>query len=110
MFSNRDPGQARGTDEFFRLVDSYGLPLVTRSSARYRRSRSASGLAWPELRSEYDRLVLEDLQEFRPDICVLAGYMLIFSAEVCRRYPLLNLHPALPDGPIGTWQEVSPGN
>ena len=107
VFSNRDPGQAQGTDEFFRLVDSYGMPLVTRSSARYRRSRSASGLSWAELRPEYDRLVLEDLQEFRPDVCVLAGYMLIFSADVCRRYPLLNLHPALPDGPIGTWQEVT---
>jgi phosphoribosylglycinamide formyltransferase-1 len=25
---------------------------------------------------------------------------------MCRQYSLLNLHPALPDGPIGTWQEV----
>ena len=25
---------------------------------------------------------------------------------MCRHYPFLNLHPALPDGPIGTWQEV----
>ena len=33
--------------------------------------------------------------------------MLIFSGEMCRRFPLLNLHPALPDGPIGTWQEVT---
>ena len=106
VFSNRDPGQAQGSDEFFSLVSSYNLPLVTRSSARYRRSRSSSGLAWDELRPEYDRLVLEDLKDYRPDICVLAGYMLIFSGEVCNRFPLLNLHPALPDGPIGTWQSV----
>ena len=46
------------------------------------------------------------LNEYRPDVCVLAGYMLIASSELCRNYPLLNLHPALPDGPIGTWQEV----
>ena len=32
--------------------------------------------------------------------------MLILGGEMCRRYPFLNLHPALPDGPIGTWQEV----
>ena len=25
---------------------------------------------------------------------------------MCGRYPLLNLHPALPDGPTGAWQEV----
>ena len=107
VFSNRDRGQASGSDRFFQLVDSYNLPLVTRSSARYRRSRSSSGLSWEELRPEYDRQVLEALEEYRPDVCVLAGYMLICGGEMCRRYPLLNLHPALPDGPIGTWQEVT---
>ena len=107
VFSNRDRGQAQGSDQFLQLVDSYNLPLVTRSSARFRRSRSSSGLSWAELRPEYDRLVIEDLKDFQPDVCVLAGYMLIFSGEMCRRYPLLNLHPALPDGPIGAWQEVT---
>ena len=107
VFSNRDRGQAQGSDGFFQLVDSYNLALVTRSSARFRRSRSASGLSWAELRPEYDRLVIEDLKDFRPDVCVLAGYMLICSGQMCRRYPMLNLHPALPDGPIGTWQEVT---
>ena len=107
VFSNRDRGQAQGSDEFFQLVDSYNLPLVTRSSARFRRSRSSSGLSWAEMRPDYDRLVIKDLEGFQPDVCVLAGYMLICSGEMCRRYPLLNLHPALPDGPIGTWQEVT---
>ena len=106
VFSNRERGQAQGSDQFFQLVDSYNIPLVTRSSARYRRSRSSSALSWAELRPEYDRLVLEDLKDFGPDICVLAGYMLIWGAEMCRRYSMLNLHPALPDGPIGTWQNV----
>ena len=107
VFSNRVHGQAQGSDEFFELVSSYNLPLVTRSSAHYRRSRSSSGLTWTELRPEYDRLVLEDLADFRLDICVLAGYMLIWGGEMCRRYAMLNLHPALPDGPIGTWQSVT---
>ena len=106
VFSNRDRGQAQGSDDFFKLVDSYNLPLVTRSSAHYRRSRSSSGLSWANLRPGYDRLVIEDLKDFRPDICVLAGYMLIAGGEMCSRYSLLNLHPALPDGPIGTWQSV----
>ena len=107
VFSNRVHGQAQGSDEFFELVSSYNLPLVTRSSAHYRRSRSSSGLTWTELRPDYDRLVLEDLADFRPVICVLAGYMLIWGGEMCRRYAMLNLHPALPDGPIGTWQSVT---
>ena len=39
-------------------------------------------------------------------MCVLAGYMLIVGPEMCRRYTMLNLHPALPTGPVGAWQEV----
>ena len=108
VFSNRAPGEAEGSDEFFRLVESYGLPLLTRSSAEFRRSQPAAGRRppWAELRPEYDRQVLAAIADYRPDICVLAGYMLIVGGEMCRAYPLLNLHPALPDGPIGTWQEV----
>ena len=109
VFSNRAYGEAEGSDKFFKLVESYALPLVTCSSASFRRSRrSAAGsrVPWAKLRPEFDRLILESLKDYRPDICVLAGYMLIVGGEMCRRYPLLNLHPALPDGPIGTWQEV----
>ena len=109
VFSNRAPGEAEGSDEFFRLVEDCQLPLVTRSSARFRRSRRSrreANLTWARLRPEFDRLVMESLADYRPDVCVLAGYMLIVGGAMCRNYPLLNLHPALPDGPIGTWQEV----
>ncbi|MBI2288196.1 MAG: phosphoglycerate transporter, partial [Chloroflexi bacterium] len=42
----------------------------------------------------------------RPDLCVLAGYMLIVGKEMCQKYTMINLHPAAPGGPTGTWQEV----
>ncbi len=32
--------------------------------------------------------------------------MMWMDDETCREYDMLNLHPALPDGPKGTWQEV----
>jgi phosphoribosylglycinamide formyltransferase-1 len=32
--------------------------------------------------------------------------MLIGGAEMCQRYNMINLHPAAPGGPAGTWQEV----
>jgi folate-dependent phosphoribosylglycinamide formyltransferase PurN len=32
--------------------------------------------------------------------------MLIVGKEMCRRYNMINLHPAAPGGPAGTWQEV----
>lgn len=103
VFSNREPGEAEGSDEFFQLVRSYGLPLITHSSTKFRRRH---GGRLSDHRDEYDGEVMQLLADRKPDICVLAGYMLIVGGEMCWSYPLLNLHPALPDGPTGTWQEV----
>ena len=103
VFSNREPGEAEGSDEFFHLLRGCGLPLVTLSSAKF---RSARGGSFAKCREEYDREVLGLLEGYRPDIGVLAGYMLIVSSVMCRKYSLLNLHPALPNGPTGTWQDV----
>lgn len=104
VFSNRDQGEAEGSDRFFRQVHEYGIPLVTLSSHRFRRERG--GGPFSRHRYEFDREVLRRLEGHEPDICVLAGYMLIVDAALCRRYTMLNLHPALPGGPVGTWQEV----
>lgn len=106
VFSNRDWGEAVGSDQFFRLVQSYHIPLITRSAAAWRQAGRAAGRPWAAVRPDFDQSVIDAIAAYRPDICVLAGYMLIVGGEMCRRYPLLNLHPALPDGPIGTWQEV----
>ena len=103
VFSNREAGEAEGSDRYFSLVGSYGLPLIAASSTKFRRARKGR---FDEHREEYDVQVLDRLVPYNPDICVLAGYMLIVSGVMCAAYPLLNLHPALPDGPIGTWQEV----
>lgn len=103
VFSNRKPGEAEGSDRFFDLVHRYGLPLVTLSSADFRIRR---GGAFARHRDEFDLNVSHLLEGRHPEICVLAGYMLILGGEMCSRYPFLNLHPALPDGPIGTWQQV----
>ena len=103
VFSNRAPGEAEGSDQFFQLVEGYGLPLLTLSSREFRRAR---GGPFAQHREEFDRQVMGLLEDCQPDLCVLAGYMLIASGAMCRKYPLLNLHPALPDGPTGAWQEV----
>jgi hypothetical protein len=49
---------------------------------------------------------MDKLKDFDCKLCLLAGYMLIAGPEMCGRYDMINLHPALPDGPKGTWQEV----
>lgn len=104
VFSNREPGEAPGSDLFLDLVRSYGIPLVHFSSQRFDPARRRE--ARPEWRLEYDREVMKRLEGLPQDICILAGYMLIVGSEMCQRYKMLNLHPAAPGGPTGTWQEV----
>ncbi len=57
-------------------------------------------------RLEYDREIIKRLGPLQADLNVLAGYMLVVGEEMCRQYDMINLHPAAPDGPAGTWQEV----
>lgn len=110
VFSNRDRGDDAVTDSFFDRVDADGVPLHAKSSVAYRKAtggeRSKSGEPLPAWREAYDREVSDLVASHRVDIGVLAGYMLIFTAPFVERFPLLNLHPALPTGPIGTWREV----
>ena len=57
-------------------------------------------------RNLYHLEVTKLIDNFRVDLIVLAGYMLIVGKSLCHNYPMINLHPALPGGPRGTWQEV----
>ncbi|MDM7998517.1 MAG: formyltransferase family protein [Dehalococcoidia bacterium] len=104
VFCSREPGDAPGSDQFIELVKSFGLPLVCFSSRRYRRELKAE--APDQWRLEYDREVMKRLEGYRHDLCVLAGYMLVVGSEMCRKYKMVNLHPAAPGGPKGTWQDV----
>ena len=110
VFSNRDRGDDPVTDAFFERVDADGVTLHAKSSVAYRRAvggdRSRPDEPLPAWREAYDREVSDLIAEHRVDVGVLAGYMLIFTAPFVERFPLLNLHPALPTGPIGTWREV----
>ncbi|MEX2236082.1 MAG: formyltransferase family protein [Dehalococcoidia bacterium] len=110
LFSNREPGEAEPTDSLLCYAAQRGIPVVSLSSVAFRKAhggeRSKPGEALPEWRGQYDEAVAGALAEHPFDLGVLAGYMLITSPEFCQRYPLLNLHPAEPGGPKGTWQEV----
>ena len=118
VFSNREPGEAEQSDLFFELVHSYGIPLVCFSHRNFKTlgqpiPLERRGLGESEARQsqenwrlQYDREIRRRIGEFTPDICVLAGYMLIVGEELCRKYNMINLHPAPPGGPTGSWQEV----
>jgi phosphoribosylglycinamide formyltransferase-1 len=101
VFSNREPGEANESDLFFELVRSYDIPLVCLSHKKFKTAEEEE-----EWRIKYDKEVNKQIEPFAPDLCVLAGYMLIVSAELCQKYDMINLHPAPPGGPTGSWQEV----
>ncbi len=110
VFLSRDPGEAAETDNFIEQVKDYKIPLVPFSYQKFKAAKTttdesaAQGL--PQWRLDYDRKVMARLKEFHPDLCVLAGYMLIVGKEMCSKYNMINLHPAAPGGTTGTWREV----
>ncbi len=110
VFCNREPGESEESDLFLKEVQAYSIPLVTFSYRKFKSQLGAQakeeGGRLPPWRLEYDREVMKRLEGFSPELCILAGYMLIVGEEMCQRYHMLNLHPAAPGGPTGTWQEV----
>jgi folate-dependent phosphoribosylglycinamide formyltransferase PurN len=109
VFCSREPGESPESDAFIKQVCGYGLPLVAFSYQRFKARAPAdttSSGSLPSWRLAYDREVMLRLKDFQPDLCVLAGYMLIIGPEMCTHYNMINLHPAAPGGPTGTWQEV----
>ena len=113
VFCNREPGESRESDLFLKLVESYHIPLVCFSYQKFKARKGVPTAdqagTLPLWRLEYDKKVMdaiENMMGFHPDLCVLAGYMLIVGVEMCQRYNMINLHPAAPGGPTGTWQEV----
>ncbi len=107
VFCSREPGESAESDLFIRLVEGYGIPLVSFSYQKYKAGKPGGRPGkLPQWRLDYDREVMSRLKEFHPDLIVLAGYMLIVGPEMCSNYDMVNLHPAAPGGPAGTWQEV----
>jgi len=107
VFSNREPGEAKESDLFFELVQSYQIPLICLSHKKFKTAIEEEDLGIKkEWRIKYDKAVNKKIEPFAPHLCVLAGYMLIVSEELCQKYDMINLHPALPGGPTGSWQDV----
>lgn len=89
---------------FFEMVRGYGIPLITFSWKKFRPDlRHEDEDRW---RLEYGKVLREKTEPYVFDLGILAGYMLWMDDDTCNEYDMLNLHPALPDGPKGTWEEV----
>ncbi|MCS7224107.1 MAG: formyl transferase [Armatimonadetes bacterium] len=113
VFVSREEGDSVESDQFLGFCRQEGLKVITLSAKRFepelrRKGRSGD----PEALNLWRRLYHQEVERrLKPywlgvSVSLLAGYMLIVSDEFCSRYPLINLHPALPGGPAGSWQQV----
>jgi len=106
VFCDRLRGESPESDHLLDLAEQFHIPAVMASSRESWAAAQAEGVARARWREAFHTEVLRLLEPFGLDVLVMAGYMLIVSSAMCRRYALLNLHPALPGGPTGTWQDV----
>jgi len=104
VFCNRERGESLESNRFIQFVEGLRIPLILFSSKDFCPSLRQKDLeAW---RVSYHQEITNRLQDFPMDAIVLAGYMLIVSGPFCEAFSMVNLHPAAPGGPKGTWQEV----
>jgi len=123
IFCHREPGdgpdneEARQRKTFLQLAAELGIPVKTLSHVRFMPELRKQGLAespsaeeaspaleqWRDLFGEE---VVKVVSTEPADIVVMAGYMLIIGRPELKVLNLVNIHPALPWGPKGTWQEV----
>jgi phosphoribosylglycinamide formyltransferase-1 len=104
VFCNRERGESLESDRFIELAEKLRIPIVLFSSRDFLSSlRDKDKEEW---RSVYHLEIEKRIRNFQVDTVVLAGYMLIVSPSFCDLFPIINLHPAAPRGPKGTWQQV----
>lgn len=103
VFCDRESSENPTSDQFLGAVSGTGLNLLTLSSKQFPSSHPRKSDAW---RRAYDLEVLRHIVPYEVDLIVFAGYMRIVSSLLYGVYPIINLHPATPDGPEGTYEEV----
>ncbi|MGQ9920277.1 MAG: formyltransferase family protein [Desulfobacca sp.] len=106
VFCDREPGETPAADRFHAVVRSLGLPLITLSSRSLREAIRRRENDIEARRREFDTQVWAKLAAYQTQVVVLAGYMLVLSPLLCAHLLALNLHPAVPGGPKGTWRQV----
>jgi folate-dependent phosphoribosylglycinamide formyltransferase PurN len=110
VYCARDYGETEPTDQYLNMVKEFGIPLVSYSYQRYRAARNMPNpdlsQPLPQWRIDYDTEVIKKLKPYHPDLVILAGLMIVTSPPMCEKYEIINLHPAAPGGPAGTWQQV----
>jgi folate-dependent phosphoribosylglycinamide formyltransferase PurN len=110
VFCNKGFGESKESDRFIRMVRDHDIDLICCSSRDFKPEMRGRGLEDPDIlakwRTDYDNKIMGMLTGHTSDLNILAGYMRIVSKKMCDTLDMINLHPAAPGGPSGTWQEV----
>ena len=110
VFCNRVLGESEESDRFLKMVKDYDIDLICHSSKDFNPDMRRMGITNPVVlekwRRKYDNEIIKRLSKYTTDLNILAGYMLVVSNKMCEKLDMINLHPAAPGGPPGTWQEV----
>ena len=92
-----EPGEAEGSDRFLKLAEEHSIKTYPLSWRRFKNLKRN--------RAQYEWEILNLISGHQVDVGMMAGYMLV-SNLLHKRIRMLNLHPALPGGPTGTWKQV----
>jgi len=104
VFSSRETGESEFNDRLVKMAAHFGISVISLSAARFQPDlRKQDRELW---RQAYHKEVFDRVKGFPAQVVVLAGYMWVVSPEICKKLSIINLHPAAPGGPSGTWQEV----
>ena len=104
LFISRQKGEGKFSDEIINLSKERNIPVESLSAVKFLPDlRKKDRSEWRRL---YHEEVLKKIQKYDSPLAVLAGYMWVLSPQICNEISAINLHPALPNGPTGTWQEV----
>jgi phosphoribosylglycinamide formyltransferase-1 len=104
MYINREVKGNQNRARMIKMAEDRGACVDIFPSDSFRPDLKEKDIAaW---RDAYGAGMRERIAKHPMDLGVLAGYMLILDPETCRRYTIINLHPALPDTYKGTWEEI----
>lgn len=86
------------------VATTFGIPVVL--SALPLRGPKFAALGEEPWRADHEHRLLDLLRPYDVDVLMLSGYMLVAGPVLRSALPMLNLHPALPGGPVGTQDDV----
>jgi phosphoribosylglycinamide formyltransferase 1 len=103
VFCDKSPGESEKSDRFINYVKSLNIPLITLSWKKYKETFKSS-----DVRRVYFLTVRKEIESLNlpVDYIFYIGFMLITTPEIHNTWECINLHPALPNGPAGTWKQV----